>query len=34
MARFFLKLRGFRNLQLLEGHMASWRRSGRGMQKG
>lgn len=34
MARFFLKLRGFRNLQLLEGHMAGWRRSGRGVQKG
>lgn len=32
MARFFLKLRGYRNLDLLEGHMAGWRRSGRDLQ--
>jgi len=31
-ARLFLKLRGYKNLQLLEGHMSRWRSSGRSLQ--
>lgn len=34
LAKFILKLRGFRALELLQGHMSSWRRSGRKMQPG
>ena len=32
MARMFLKLRGYKNLQLLDGHMSRWRGSGRSLQ--
>ena len=31
-ARMFLKFRGYKNLQLLEGHMSRWRSSGRSLQ--
>jgi len=31
LAKMFLHLRGYRNLQLLEGHMSRWRSSGRSM---
>ena len=34
MARMFLKFRGYKNLQLLEGHMSRWRSSGRSLQTG
>ena len=34
MARMFLKFRGYKNLQLLEGHMSRWRSSGRSLQMG
>jgi hydroxyacylglutathione hydrolase len=34
LARMFLKFRGYKNLQLLEGHMSRWRSSGRSLQKG
>jgi len=32
MARMFLKFRGYKNLQLLDGHMSRWRSSGRSVQ--
>jgi len=32
MAKMFLKFRGYKNLQLLEGHMSRWRSSGRPLQ--
>ena len=32
MARMLLKFRGYKNLQLLEGHMSHWRSSGRLLQ--
>jgi hydroxyacylglutathione hydrolase len=32
MARMLLKFRGYKNLQLLEGHMSRWRSSGRSLQ--
>jgi hydroxyacylglutathione hydrolase len=32
MARMFLKFCGYKNLQLLEGHMSRWRSSGRSLQ--
>jgi len=32
LARMFLKLRGYNNLQLLEGHMSRWRSSERPLQ--
>lgn len=31
-AKMFLKFRGYKNLQLLEGHMSRWRSSGRPLQ--
>lgn len=34
LARVFLKLRGYRKIELLEGHMAGWRQAGRPMKKG
>lgn len=34
MAKMLLKLRGYKNLQLLEGHMSRWRSSGRSMRGG
>ena len=34
MARVLLKFRGYKNLQLLEGHMSRWRSSGRSIQAG
>lgn len=34
LARVFLKLNGYKNLDLLDGHMARWRSSGRPMKKG
>jgi len=34
MARVFLKFRGYKNVDLLEGHMACWRSVGRAMQRG
>ena len=33
-AKLFLKLKGYKNLQLLDGHMARWRSSGRSIQVG
>ena len=33
-AWMFLRFRGYRNLQLLEGHMSRWRSSGRPLQTG
>lgn len=33
-ARLLLKVRGYKNLQLLQGHMSCWRSSGRPMQSG
>jgi hydroxyacylglutathione hydrolase len=32
-ARIFLKLKGYKNIELLDGHMAFWRNSGRPVQK-
>lgn len=32
MAKFFLKIKGFKNLELLDGHMSLWRRTGRPVQ--
>ena len=32
MAKVLLKFRGYKNLQLLEGHMSRWRGSGRSLQ--
>jgi rhodanese-related sulfurtransferase len=34
LARMLLKMRGFRNVELLDGHMARWRRAGLAMEKG
>jgi len=34
MARVLLKFRGYRNLQLLEGHMSHWRSSERSLKTG
>ena len=34
MAKMLLKFRGYKNLQLLEGHMSRWRSSGRTLQTG
>ena len=34
LAKMLLKWHGYKNLELLNGHMAHWRRSGRLMQKG
>jgi hydroxyacylglutathione hydrolase len=34
LARMLLKWHGYKNLELLNGHMAQWRRSGRLLQKG
>jgi hydroxyacylglutathione hydrolase len=34
LAKFILKLKGFKNLELLDGHMSRWRRAGREMQPG
>ena len=31
MAKMFLKFRGYKNLDLLEGHMARWRSAGRSL---
>ena len=32
-ARMLLKLNGYKNIELLDGHMAQWRRSGRSVKK-
>lgn len=34
LGKALLKWSGYRNIELLDGHMASWRRSGRPMHKG
>ena len=34
LARALLRMRGYRNVELLDGHMANWRRSGRAITKG
>lgn len=34
LARGLLKWRGYKNVELLEGHMAGWRRDGRSVKKG
>lgn len=34
LARMMLKWSGFRNIELLDGHMACWRRSGHPLEKG
>ena len=34
MARMFLKFRGYKNVDLLEGHMTRWRGAGRPVQSG
>lgn len=34
LARMLLKWHGYKNLELLNGHMVSWRQSGRLLQKG
>jgi rhodanese-related sulfurtransferase len=34
LARMFLKFQGYKKLELLDGHMALWRQSGRFMKKG
>ena len=33
-ARLLLKMKGYKNLELLDGHMSQWRQSGRSVQKG
>lgn len=33
LARLLLRLAGFHNLELLDGHMAQWRREGRKMER-
>lgn len=34
LARIFLKLNGYKHLELLDGHMSQWRSSGRAVKKG
>lgn len=34
LAKVLLKMKGFKNVDLLDGHMNQWRRSGRSVQKG
>lgn len=34
LARVLLKMRGYRNLDLLDGHMAGWRNADRPLEKG
>ena len=34
LAKMLLKMRGFRKVELLDGHMANWRRAGLALKKG